>query len=94
LAGGLKALNKMVWSVKRLPIRGGNWNNGSNAGVFSLNLNNLRSNVNNNIGFRVALIISLIFKPKGLKLCIKTKGDLDLTEKTGKNISYLNTISN
>ncbi len=35
-------------------IRGGNWNNGLNAGVFALNLNNLRSNVNSNIGFRVA----------------------------------------
>lgn len=35
-------------------IRGGNWNNASNAGVFNLNLNNLRSNVNTNIGFRVA----------------------------------------
>lgn len=40
---------------QRLPIRGGNWNNGANAGVFALNLNNLRTNVNTNIGFRVAL---------------------------------------
>lgn len=39
----------------RLPIRGGNWNNGSNAGLFALNLNNARSNVNSNIGFRPAL---------------------------------------
>lgn len=35
-------------------IRGGNWNNGSNAGVFALNLNNAPSNSNNNIGFRCA----------------------------------------
>ncbi len=35
-----------------LPIRGGNWNNGANAGLFALNLNNERSNVNTNIGFR------------------------------------------
>ncbi len=35
-----------------LPIRGGNWNNSSNAGLFALNLNNERSNVNTNIGFR------------------------------------------
>ena len=41
--------------MKRIPIRGGNWNNGSNAGVAALNLNNLRSNSNNNIGFRPAL---------------------------------------
>jgi hypothetical protein len=39
----------------RLPIAGGNWNNGSNAGVFYLNLNNPRSNSNSNIGFRSAL---------------------------------------
>lgn len=39
----------------RLPLVGGNWNNSSNAGLAYLNLNNLRSNVNNNIGFRPAL---------------------------------------
>jgi RNA-directed DNA polymerase len=38
--------------------RGGNWNNGSNAGVFALNLNNLRSNTNTNNGFRPALLYS------------------------------------
>jgi len=36
----------------RCEISGGNWNNGSNAGVWSLNLNNVRSNSNNNVGFR------------------------------------------
>lgn len=40
---------------KRLPLRGGNWNNGSNAGLGALNFNNARTNVNNNIGFRPAL---------------------------------------
>lgn len=39
----------------RLPLRGGNWNNGSNAGLGALNLNNARSNTNSNIGFRPAL---------------------------------------
>ena len=39
---------------ERLPRRGGNWNNTSNAGVPYLNLNNPRSNSNNNIGFRLA----------------------------------------
>jgi hypothetical protein len=34
------------------PIRGGNWNNGSNAGVFALNLNNSSANSNINVGFR------------------------------------------
>jgi hypothetical protein len=32
--------------------RGGNWNNGRDAGVFSVNLNNAPSNSNGNIGFR------------------------------------------
>ncbi|WP_300083959.1 hypothetical protein [Rhodoferax sp.] len=41
--------------MKRLPIRGGNWNNGASAGVFALNLNNARSNANTNIGARCAL---------------------------------------
>ncbi len=41
--------------LKRCPIRGGNWNNGAGAGVFAVNLNNARSNVNNNIGGRPAL---------------------------------------
>jgi hypothetical protein len=39
----------------RFPLRGGNWNNTSNAGLGALNLNNLRANVNNNVGFRSAL---------------------------------------
>lgn len=33
-------------------IAGGNWNNGANTGVWALNLNNNRTNSNNNIGFR------------------------------------------
>lgn len=32
--------------------RGGNWNNGAQAGVFSMNVNNAPSNSNTNIGFR------------------------------------------
>lgn len=35
-------------------IRGGNWNNEANAGVFTLNLNNAPTNTNTNIGFRCA----------------------------------------
>ncbi|QUM78715.1 RNA-dependent DNA polymerase (plasmid) [Moritella sp. 24] len=41
--------------ITRSPLRGGNWNNGSNAGLGALNLNNARTNANNNIGFRPAL---------------------------------------
>jgi len=41
----------------RLAYRGGNWNNTSNAGVFYSNGINPRSNSNNNIGFRPALLL-------------------------------------
>ena len=51
--------------MNRLPIRGGNWNNGSNAGLGALNLNNPRSNSNNNIGFRSASDNASIEAPKG-----------------------------
>jgi hypothetical protein len=38
--------------------RGGNWNNTSNAGVFTLNLNNAPTNSNTNISFRCARYVS------------------------------------
>lgn len=38
--------------------RGGNWNNGSNNGVFYINANNARSNSNTNIGGRSALALN------------------------------------
>lgn len=44
----------------RCLIRGGDWNNGANAGVFSSNLYNARSNFNVNVGGRSA------FRPKAL----------------------------
>lgn len=34
------------------PISGGKWDNSSNAGVWAFNLNNVRGNSNNNVGFR------------------------------------------
>ena len=43
--------------MQRVPIVGGNWNNGANAGLATLNLNNRRGNVNSNIGFRPALLL-------------------------------------
>jgi hypothetical protein len=51
----------MIWGTghterrERCAIRGGDWNNGASAGVFNLNFNNPRSNVNWNIGGRPAL---------------------------------------
>lgn len=41
---------------ERLPLRGGNWSNGANAGVFDLNLQAPRSNSDSNIGFRSAYV--------------------------------------
>ena len=35
-----------------VPIRAGNWNETSNAGPGIVNLNNVRSNSNNNVGVR------------------------------------------
>lgn len=49
----VEVINKMYLSYHDL---GGNWNNGANAGVFALNVNNRRSNANGNIGFRSALL--------------------------------------
>ena len=45
----------MVESEKSVPVfRGGNWNNGSNAGLGCANCNNDFGNANNNIGARSA----------------------------------------
>lgn len=41
---------------ERLPIRGGSWSNGTNAGVFYLFLYSPRTNTNSYIGFRVAFV--------------------------------------
>jgi len=51
------------------PIASGNWNNGSNAGVWALNLNNVRANSNNNVGFRADSI------PHGQQCRSGIKGD-------------------
>lgn len=48
------------------PISSANWNNGSMAGVWYLNLNNVRANSNNNIGFRSD------FEPPRTSPCIET----------------------
>ncbi|PTV94003.1 hypothetical protein C8J27_11054 [Rhodobacter aestuarii] len=62
-----------MW-LERLPIRGGNWNNGGNAGVFALNLNNPRSNVNASIGFRPALGDCQKSQPQGAASSAPSKG--------------------
>jgi hypothetical protein len=47
------------------PISGGNWNNSSNAGVWTLNCNNDRANSNNNVGFRADSVSPRIAQAKG-----------------------------
>jgi len=50
--------------------RGGNWNNGEDNGVFSANLNNGRSNVNNNIGGRSAFRLHIRKLAVALRLIV------------------------
>lgn len=48
-----------VWARnygERAAVRGGRWNDGSEAGLFALNLDNRRSNSHNSIGFRSAYV--------------------------------------
>jgi hypothetical protein len=42
--------------IEGIPLRGGCWTGGSNAGVFDLILNYDRSNAYSNIGFRPAFV--------------------------------------
>lgn len=57
-----------------LPIRGGNWNNGVNARVFALNLADVRSSANTNIGFRPALGEGQKLGPHGVSSSAPSKG--------------------
>ena len=57
----LDVLRSLVDTAVSPEDRGGNWNNGANAGVFYLNGNNSRSNANTNIGFRAALALFVYF---------------------------------
>lgn len=60
--------------IMRLPYRGGNWNNGANAGLAALNLNNSRANTNTNIGFRPAFGSSQKATPHGALSSALSKG--------------------
>ena len=60
--------------IKRLPYRGGNWNNGANAGLAAVNLNNSRANTNTNIGFRPAFGSSQKATPHGALSSALSKG--------------------
>lgn len=70
----------------RLPICGGNWNNAANAGVFNVNLNNVRSNSNDNIGFRSAL-------PSVSQICWQIKVCFPVQEGIKESISTPGSIA-
>ena len=66
---------------RRLAYRGGNWNNAANAGVFALNGNNARSNVNTNIGFRSALALFVRLLRLRARSNFKSKGRISRLDK-------------
>jgi retron-type reverse transcriptase len=76
----------------QFPLRGGNWNNGSNAGLGALNFNNSRSNSNNNIGFRPALDNARSTNFKELCQCENEKDAITsaIAEKTTATIDESN----
>jgi hypothetical protein len=47
------------------PIVGGNWNNGAIAGVWALNLNNVRGNSNDNVGCRADSVTPRMLQGNG-----------------------------
>lgn len=49
-----KSLSAKAETGRYLLYRSGNWNNGSNDGAFTFNVNNGASNSNSNIGLRLA----------------------------------------
>lgn len=61
-----------------MPIRGSSFNNTSNGGPSNVNLNNPRSNVNNNIGFRSASpqLLPVGVTTRGHVQCVWVKGVL------------------
>ena len=65
------------------PISGGNWNNGSNAGVWAFNLNNERGNSNNNVGFRSDSVSPRTGQPDG-----GTKGGAFRQSMTAKSVYH------
>gem|GEM_PF-6015272 len=51
-------------SLRSSFLRGGNWNNETNAGLLALNLNNVPGNTNNNIGLRCVVVSTISFQEK------------------------------
>jgi hypothetical protein len=62
-----------------LPHAGGNWNNGANAGVFTVNLNNNSGNSNNNNGarcLRLQLISPSAYPQGGIPCRVEGRGSV------------------
>ena len=57
-----------------MPIRGSSFNNTSNGGAGALNLNNARSNVNNNVSFRFTPFLPVGVPIRGHVQCVWVKG--------------------
>ena len=75
------------------PMVGGNWNNTSNAGVFNLNVNNNRTNTNNNVGGRDS-----ISKPETLRgetgdrgICCSAISEINSGVLSGSNVESQST---
>ncbi len=75
-----------------MPRRGGNWNNGSEAGAFALNLNNERSNSNSNIGFRSAVLPIRSVRRKALSSSMVENGFVSLLIESKKNKLLVNQL--
>jgi len=67
------------------PIAGGNWNNAALAGVWALNLNNVRGNSNNNVGCRSD---SILPQSRQRQSGVKGDGFLRVAKATAKSASH------
>ena len=68
------------WAAGRLPIRGGNWWNGGNAGLAALNLLNPRGNRNWSVGARPASRTARCAVATATRLCFRAKGHPSLAK--------------
>ena len=50
----------LIFKLAQVAKFGSNWNNGTNAGTFNWNLNNVTTNVNRNISTRLTIFMNLV----------------------------------
>lgn len=62
------------WAAGRLPLRGGNWWNGGNAGLAALNLLDPRGNRNWSVGARPASRTARCAVATATRLCLPHEG--------------------